>query len=81
MLEAEWLQIESQIPVIYCPLLRQAEKLPFSAAFVASMIMSVQFIPCRIFFGVLHRTWGSGLSRVYLSQRSSFSPSEQSITS
>ena len=45
VLETEWLQVECELFVIYGPLLWQTEEFPFSAALVASVIVTVEFIP------------------------------------
>ena len=48
--EAERFQAEGQVFIVDLPLLRQMEKLPFSAALAASVIMAVFLFPARIFF-------------------------------
>lgn len=48
--EAERFQAEGQVFIVDLPLLRQMEKLPFSAALAASVIMTVFLFPARIFF-------------------------------
>ena len=45
VLETEWLQVECELFVIYGPLLWQTEEFPFSATLVASVIVTVEFIP------------------------------------
>ena len=45
VLETEWLQVECELFVIYGPLLWQTEEFPFSAPLVASVIVTVEFIP------------------------------------
>ena len=48
--KAERFQAEGQVFIVDLPLLRQMEKLPFSAALAASVIMAVFLFPARIFF-------------------------------
>jgi hypothetical protein len=45
MFETEGLKVKLQVPVFDSPLLRQVEKLPFAAAFTASVIMGIQLPP------------------------------------
>ena len=45
VLETEWLQVECELFVIYGPLLWQTEEFPFPAALIASVIVTVEFIP------------------------------------
>lgn len=61
--EAERFQAEGQFFIVDLPLLRQMEKLPFSAALAASVIMAVFLFQPGFSFFVFQMTCGSGLTR------------------